>query len=77
MKLRHAAALALATCVLTSPAMSPGGPAETEFGIPTKAECEAQLKRMGSMVGYYGEKPHCDCSNDSPSPKETPKPQHD
>jgi hypothetical protein len=47
-----------------------------EFGIPTKATCEAQIKReMGSMVGYYGEKPHCDCSDDSPSPKETPKPQ--
>ena len=78
MNLRHAAALALVTCVLSIPATSPLGPSHMEFGIATKAACEERLKsEMGSMVGYYGERPRCACSDDAPSTRETPKPQQD
>ena len=76
MKLQHTAALALVTCVLSIPAMSPGGPGRMEFGIPTEATCEERLRwEVGSMAGYYGEKSQCNCSADSPSTKDTPKPQ--
>jgi len=74
--LRHVAALAL-VCTLSVPAMSPGGPGHFEFGIPTRTACEARLRSLGPLLGYSGEHPHCDCSDDSPSPKATPKSQHD
>ena len=77
MKVHYAAVLTF-VCVLSTPAMSPGGPSHMEFGIPTKAACEARLKeKRGAMVGYYGEKPHCNCSDDPPTSVATPKPQQD
>jgi hypothetical protein len=58
----------LLLCTLTIPALTYYGPASQEFGIHTKAECEARLKReVGTMLGYYGEHPHCSCSDDRPT----------
>jgi hypothetical protein len=71
MNLRHTAALALVTCVLSLPATSPLGHATFVYGI-SRAECEAQA--LKSPVGYFGEKAHCGCSDGAHSPKAIPTP---
>ncbi len=74
MDLRHTAALAIVTCVLSIPATTFYGQGISEFGIPTRAACEERLKALGSLVGWHGERAHCDCSYERPSSKEIPKP---
>ena len=71
MNLRHAAALALVTCMLSMPATTPFGAAYSAFGI-SKAAFEAQA--LKSPIGWYGEKAHCACSDEPRSPKEIPTP---
>ncbi len=77
MNLRHAAALALVTCVLSIPAKSPSSPSTFEFGIRTRAACEARLKELDPPAGWNGEKAHCECSGEPAPSKEVPKRQPD